>query len=69
MVGTTTEKQCSVYVRTSNGSMAPATTTSPDASSARDVSWAGCGVTNVRKFLYLLPHPRNGDFGGRHMDD
>lgn len=39
---------------TSKGSMAPATTTSPDPSSASDVSCAGCGVTRVRKFLYLV---------------
>ena len=38
----------------SKGCTAPATTTSPEGSTASDVSWQGLGVTIVRKFLYRM---------------
>ena len=53
---------------TSNGSMAPATTTSPESSSARDVSCVGCGVTSVRKFLYLRGQGKGGGAQKKSME-
>jgi len=46
----------SAQTKMEKGSLAPATTISPDGSTAKLVNCTGSGDANVRKFLYLHTH-------------